>query len=81
MDLLAVVRVLLQVIQVLSSVVLIGLVLVHSPKGDGIGAIGSTAQLFSSQKGAEAALNKMTAWTAGIFYVVSFVLGHYLSLA
>jgi preprotein translocase subunit SecG len=55
------------------------LVLIHSPKGDGIGAIGGTAQLFASQKGAEAALNRITAWTAGIFYVASFVLGHYIA--
>lgn len=81
MDFIAVIRVLLQVTQVLSAVFLIILVLIHSPKGDGIGAIGSTAQLFSSQKGAEAALNKITAWTAGIFYVVSFVLGHYFRLS
>ena len=81
MDLMALVRILLQVIQIASSVVLIGLVLIHSPKGDGIGAIGGTAQLFSSQKGAEAALNRITAWTAGIFYFVSFVLGHYLPLS
>jgi preprotein translocase subunit SecG len=79
MDLLAVARMLLQIIQVISSLVLIVLVLIHSPKGDGIGAIGGTAQLFASQKGAEAALNRITAWTAGIFYVASFVLGHYIS--
>jgi len=54
------------------------LVLIHSPKGEGIGGIGSAAQIFSSQKGAEAALNKITAITAGSFYVISFVLGYYL---
>jgi preprotein translocase subunit SecG len=67
MDLLSVVRILLQVIQVTSSVLLIILVLIHSPKGEGIGAMGGTSQLFASQKGAEAALNKITAWTAGVF--------------
>lgn len=71
-------RILMQVLQLLSAFVLVVLVLIHSPKGDGIGGIGSAAQIFSSQKGAEAALNKITAWTAGIFYVVSFVLGYYL---
>ncbi|MBX2859699.1 MAG: preprotein translocase subunit SecG [Vampirovibrio sp.] len=69
----------LQVIQGLSAVALIVMVMLHSPKGDGIGAIGGTAQLFSSQKGAEAALNKTTAYIAGTFYVVSFVLGYYLT--
>lgn len=68
----------LQIAQVISCLVLIVLVLIHSPKGDGIGGIGGNAQLFSSQKGAEAALNKITAYTAGAFYVISFVLGYYL---
>lgn len=71
------IRVFLQGCQIISAVLLIVLVLIHSPKGDGIGGIGGTAQIFSSQKGAEAALNKITAYTAGAFYVVSFVLGHY----
>ncbi|MCE3234622.1 MAG: preprotein translocase subunit SecG [Vampirovibrio sp.] len=71
-------RILMQAIQLLSAFVLIVLVLIHSPKGDGIGGIGSAAQIFSSQKGAEAALNKITAWAAGIFYAVSFILGFYL---
>jgi preprotein translocase subunit SecG len=67
----------LQIVQVLSSFVLIVLVLIHSPKGEGIGGVGGAAQIFSSQKGAEAALNKITAYTAGSFYVISFVLGYY----
>lgn len=81
MDLLSVVRLLLQAVQVLSCILLIVLVLIHSPKGDGIGAMGGTSQIFASQKGAEAALNKITAWTAGVFYAISFILGHYLSQA
>ncbi|WP_303673924.1 preprotein translocase subunit SecG [Vampirovibrio chlorellavorus] len=71
------IRIFLQGCQIISAVLLIVLVLIHSPKGDGIGGMGGTAQIFSSQKGAEAALNKITAYTAGVFYVVSFVLGHY----
>ena len=65
-------------VQMISAVVLVVLVLIHSPKGDGIGGIGSSAQIFSSQKGAEAALNKITAYTAGAFYLVAFILGHYI---
>jgi preprotein translocase subunit SecG len=68
----------LQILQGLVGLVLIVMVLIHSPKGDGIGSMGGSAQIFSSQKGAEAALNKITAYTAGIFYVVCFVLGYYL---
>jgi preprotein translocase subunit SecG len=75
-----VIRIVLQVLQGLSAFVLIGLVLVHSPKGDGIAGMAGASQVFSSQKGAEAALNKITAYTAGIFYVVCFVLGYYLKL-
>lgn len=73
-----VIKVILQVTQGLSALLLIIFVLLHSPKGDGIGSIGGAAQLFSSQKGAEATLNKTTAWIAGIFYLSSFILGHYL---
>jgi len=71
------IRGVLQVLQVISALMLVVLVLIHSPKGEGIGGIGSAAQIFSSQKGAEAALNKITAYTAGSFYVISFVLGYY----
>lgn len=67
----------LQILQGLSGVLLIILVLLHSPKGDGIGAIGGAAQLFASQKGAESTLNKTTAWIAGTFYASSFLLGYY----
>lgn len=70
-------QLLLQIIQAGSAVLIIIFVLLHSPKGDGIGGIGGAAQMFSSQKGAEAALNKTTGWIAGIFYVASFILGHY----
>lgn len=73
------IKILLQVLQALSAIVLIILVMIHSPKGEGIGGIGSAAQIFSSQKGAESALNKITAYAVGVFYVASFILGYYLS--
>lgn len=69
----------LQILQVVVAILLILLVLIHSPKGDGLASIGGSAQIFSSQKGAEAALNKMTAWTAGAFYLINFLLGYYLA--
>ena len=37
-------------LQVLSALLLIVLILMHSPKGDGIAGIGNAAQMFSSQK-------------------------------
>lgn len=67
----------LQILQAASAVIFIVLVLLHSPKSDGMGGIGGAAQLFSSQKGAETALNKVTTQVAIVFFVVSFVLGYY----
>lgn len=68
-------------IQVSVSVILILLVLIHSPKGDGIGSLGGAAQIFSSQAGAEAGLNKITTWVTVFFFILCFAtgfFGHYL---
>ena len=62
-------------IQVISALLLIVLILMHSPKGDGIAGIGNAAQMFSSQKSAEKGLNKLTAIVALIFVVCTFLLG------
>jgi preprotein translocase subunit SecG len=67
----------LQILQAFVGVVLIALVMIHSPKGDGIGGIGGAAQLFTSQRGAEAGLNKLTAWIIGFFFLLSAVTGFY----
>ncbi len=61
--------------QVVSALLLMVLILMHSPKGDGIAGIGGAAQMFSSQKSAEKGLNKLTAIVAGVFIVCVFVLG------
>ena len=63
------------IIQVLSAVLLIVLILLHSPKGDGIAAIGGASQMFSSQKSADKGLNKLTAIVAAVFVVCTFLLG------
>lgn len=62
-------------IQVISAVLLIVLILMHSPKGDGIAGIGNAAQMFASQKSAEKGLNKLTAIVAVVFLVCVFLLG------
>ena len=62
-------------IQVISSLLLIVLILMHSPKGDGIAGIGNAAQMFTSQKSAEKGLNKLTGIVAGIFVLCEFLLG------
>ena len=55
-----------QVIWCVSAFGLTAMVMLHSPKGDGIGGIGGQAQLFSSTKSAESNLNRIT-W--GLFLV------------
>lgn len=62
-------------ILVVSALLLIVLVLMHSPKGDGIAGIGNAAQMFASQKSAEKGLNKLTAIVAAVFIVCVFLLG------
>ncbi len=62
-------------ILVVSALLLIVLILMHSPKGDGIAGIGNAAQMFASQKSAEKGLNKLTAIVAAVFIVCVFLLG------
>ena len=63
------------VVQIVSALLLIVLILLHSPKGDGIAGIGGASQLFSSQKSAETGLNKLTGYIAGVFLICTFLLG------
>lgn len=58
-----------------SALLLIVLILMHSPKGDGIAGIGGAANMFASQKSAEKGLNKLTGIVATIFLVCTFLLG------
>lgn len=64
-------------IQIVSALLLIILILMHSPKGDGIAGIGNAAQVFSSQKSAEKGLNKLTGIVATIFIICVFILGFF----
>ncbi|MEM1366527.1 MAG: preprotein translocase subunit SecG [Cyanobacteria bacterium P01_H01_bin.15] len=59
---------LLQIIWAVSAALLVVMVLLHSPKGDGIGGIGGQAQLFTSAKTAEKTLNQVT-WALGITFI------------
>jgi len=65
-------------LQIISAIFSIILVLLHSPKGDGMAAIGSASQLFASQKSTEKGLNKVTYFFVGIFVISSFLLGFIL---
>ncbi|MGK7911896.1 MAG: preprotein translocase subunit SecG [Synechococcus sp.] len=64
----------LELLWTVSAVLMIVLVLLHSPKGDGIAAIGGQAQLFSSTKSAEQSLNRVTWIVLAVFLALSIVL-------
>jgi preprotein translocase subunit SecG len=57
----------LQGIWAFSAVGLVILILFHSPKGDGLSLSGQ-AQLFTSNKSAEATLNRAT-WTLAVLFM------------
>ena len=57
------------------AILLIILILMHSPKGDGIGGIGGASHIFASQKSAEKGLNKLTGIVCAIFILCTFLLG------
>ncbi len=63
------------VVQIVSALLLIILILLHSPKGDGIAGIGGASHVFASQKSAEKGLNKLTGIVAAIFLICTFLLG------
>ncbi len=58
----------MQIAWTISGVLLVVLILLHSPKGDGLGGIGGQAQLFTSAKSAEKTLNQVT-WGLSIIFI------------
>ncbi len=78
-SLLPIIQVILQVLQIVSAILLIILVMIHSPKSDSLGGMGSMANLFTSQRSAEAGLNKLTTWVASLFFASSLILGYFFN--
>ena len=64
------------IIQIISAILLIILVLLHAPKGGGLGTMGGMENLFASQKSAELGLNKLTMYVAIIFIVTTLITGY-----
>ena len=62
-------------IETVTAVLLIVSILLHSPKGDGIGGIGGASHVFASQKSAEKGLNKLTGIVCAIFIICTFLIG------
>jgi len=57
------------------GLLMVGLILLHAPKGEGMGGIGSGATMFSGKRGAEAGLDRLTWGVAISFMVVCAFLG------
>ncbi|MDX1976988.1 MAG: preprotein translocase subunit SecG [Pseudanabaenaceae cyanobacterium bins.68] len=64
----------IKIIWSILSVSIIFLVLLHSPKGDGVAGIGGQAQMFSSTRSAEASLNRLTWSLVVAFLALSIML-------
>jgi preprotein translocase subunit SecG len=65
----------LLICQAILGLVMIILVLLHAPKGEGMGGIGGAAHMFNAKRGAEAGLDRLTWSVAGIFLTICVVLG------
>ena len=64
------------IVEAILSIIMTGLILLHSPKGEGMGGIGGTATLFASAKrGAEAGLDRLTWGACMLFMLIALVLG------
>jgi preprotein translocase subunit SecG len=64
----------LKAIWAVVAICLVVLILLHSPKSDGLGGFSGQAQLFSSTKSAETALNRMTWFLTATFLGLTVVL-------
>jgi preprotein translocase subunit SecG len=68
------VKTVVEVLWLVSAVGLTALVLLHSPKGDGLGGLGGQAQLFTSTKSAETTLNRVTWLLTALFMGLTVIL-------
>lgn len=63
------------IIQCISGVLLVLLVLLNPPKGDGMGLLSGASQMFTSQKSAVTGILKLTTIVAIVFLVATFITG------
>ncbi|MBT3261288.1 preprotein translocase subunit SecG [bacterium] len=59
----------------ISGILLVITILMHSPKGEGLGSIGGQAQVFNYTKGIESGLNKITSFLGFVFFISAAILG------
>ncbi len=62
-------------LETLLGIFMVILILLHAPKGEGLGAIGSSAALFTTKRDAEAGLDRLTWIVASVFMLISLILG------
>jgi preprotein translocase subunit SecG len=67
--------IILFILEGLLGLFMVGLILIHAPKGEGMGGIGTGATIFSGKRGAEAGLDKLTWAVSGLFMLVCMILG------
>ncbi len=67
--------VILLILEALLGLAMTALILLHAPKGEGLGGIGAGATVFTGKRGAEAGLDNLTWVISGLFMVVCFILG------
>ena len=67
--------VILLIFEGLLGLAMVGLILLHAPKGEGLGGIGAGATVFTGKRGAEAGLDNLTWVISGLFMLVCFLLG------
>lgn len=67
--------VILLILEAVLGLFMVALILIHAPKGEGMGGIGTGATMFSGKRGAEAGLDRLTWSVAGLFMLVCMVLG------
>jgi len=61
-------------VQIISGIVLVVLVMFHTPAGDGLAGIGAPAKLFNAKKDMEFGLNKITAFFVFLFLLSAVIL-------
>ncbi len=64
---------LVEIISILSALLLIVVVLLHSPKSDGLGGLSGQAELFTSTKSAEKTLNRIT-WALALLFMSTTII-------
>lgn len=67
--------IILLVAEAVLGLFMVVLILLHAPKGEGMGGIGAGATMFSAKRGAEGGLDRLTWMVVMAFMAVCMVLG------